>query len=43
MKAREARRLRELEQEKTRIKKLLAEAHLDRNILQPALNHLGNE
>lgn len=43
MKASEARRLKELEQENARLKKLLAEAHLDRDILQSALNHLGNE
>ena len=43
MKASEARRLKELEQENARLKKLLAEAHLDRDILKSALNHLGNE
>lgn len=43
MKASEARRLKELEQENARLKKLLAEAHLDRDILKSALDHLGNE
>ena len=42
MKASEARRLKELEQENGRLKKLLAEAHLDKDILQSALDHLGN-
>lgn len=43
MKASEARRLKELELENGRLKKLLAEAHLDRDILKSALDHLGNE
>jgi putative transposase len=43
MKASEAKRLKELEQENARLKKLLAEAHLDRDILKSALDHLGNE
>lgn len=43
MKAQEAKRLKELEQENTRLKKLLAEAHLDKDILKSALEHLGNE
>lgn len=42
MKASEARRLKELEQENGRLKKLLAEAHLDNDILKSALDHLGN-
>ena len=37
MKAEEARRLKELEQENARLKKLLAEAELDKEILQEAL------
>ena len=43
MKASEAKRLKELEQENGRLKKLLAEAHLDNDILKGALDHLGNE
>jgi len=43
MKAREARRLKELEQENARLKKLLADAHLDNDILKCALDHLGKE
>lgn len=43
MKAREAKRLKELEQENARLKKLLADAHLDNDILKCALDHLGNE
>jgi transposase-like protein len=42
MKTSEARRLKELEQENGRLKKLLAEAHLDNDILKSALDHLGN-
>jgi len=42
MKAEEARRLKELEQENARLKKLLADAHLDNDILKSALDHLGN-
>ena len=42
MKAQEARRLKELEQENARLKKLLADAHLDKDILKSALDHLGN-
>jgi putative transposase len=42
MKASEARRLKELEQENARLKKLLADAHLDNDILKSALDHLGN-
>ena len=41
MKAREAKRLKELEQENARLKKLLADAHLDNDILKCALDHLG--
>jgi len=41
MKAEEARRLKELEQENARLKKLLADAHLDKDILKCALDHLG--
>jgi len=41
MKAEEARRLKELEQENARLKKLLADAHLDNDILKSALDHLG--
>jgi len=37
MKSSEAKRLKELEQENARLKKLLAEAHLDRDILKVAL------
>ena len=43
MKASEARRLKELEQENARLKRLLADAHLDNDILKSALDHLGNE
>lgn len=43
MKAQEARRLKELEQENARLKKLLADAHLDNDILKCALDHLGKE
>ena len=41
MKASEAKRLRELEQENARLKKLLADAHLDNDILKSALDYLG--
>lgn len=43
MKASEAKRLKELEHENARLKKLLADAHLDNDILKSALDHLGNE
>jgi len=43
MKASEAKRLKELEQENARLKRLLADAHLDKDILKSALEHLGNE
>ena len=42
MKASEAKRLKELEQENARLKRLLADAHLDKDILKSALDHLGN-
>ena len=42
MKAAEAKRLKELEQENARLKKLLADAYLDKDILKSALDHLGN-
>jgi transposase-like protein len=41
MKAEAARRLKELEQENARLKKLLADAHLDNDILKSAVDHLG--
>jgi len=41
MKAEEARRLKELEQENARLKRLLADAELDKAILKEALDHLG--
>lgn len=41
MKAEEAKRLKELEQENARLKKLLAESELDKAILKEALDHLG--
>lgn len=41
MKASEAKRLKELEQENARLKKLLAERDLDVDILKSALDHLG--
>ena len=41
MKASEAKRLKELETENARLKKLLADAHLDNDILKCALDHLG--
>lgn len=43
MKASEAKRLKDLELENARLKKLLADAHLDKDILKCALDHLGNE
>jgi transposase-like protein len=43
MKAKDAKRLKELEQENARLKKLLADAHLDNDILRSALDHLGKE
>ena len=42
MKVSQAKRLKELEQENARLKKLLADAHLDNDILKSALDHLGN-
>ena len=41
MKAEEARRLKELETENARLKKLLADAELDKAILKEAIAHLG--
>lgn len=41
MKAQEARRLKELETENTRLKRLLADAELDKAILKEAMNFLG--
>ena len=41
MKAAEARRLKELEIENTRLKKLLADAELDKAILKEAIDFLG--
>ena len=38
MKSSEAKRLKELEQENARLKRLLADAHLDNDILQAALD-----
>lgn len=43
LKLEQAKRLKELEQENARLKKLLADAHLDKDILKSALEHLGNE
>lgn len=42
MRATEARRLKELEQENARLKKLLAERDLDVDMLKSALDHLGS-
>ena len=41
-KASEVKRLKKLEQKNALLNKLLAEAHLDNNILKSALDHLGN-
>ena len=41
MKAQEARRLKELEVENARLKRLLADAELDKAILKETINHLG--
>jgi len=41
MKATEAKRLKELEQENGRLKRLLADAELDKAILKEAIDHLG--
>jgi putative transposase len=43
MKAEEARRLKELERENARLKKLVADLSLDKAILREALDHLGND
>ena len=40
MKAEEARRLKELEQENARLKRLLADAELDKAILKEAIEHM---
>lgn len=42
MKAESAQRLRELEQENARLKRLLADAELDKSILKEAVDFLGN-
>ena len=42
MKAGEAKRLKELEQENARLKKAVAELTLDKQILKETLDHLGN-
>ena len=41
MKAEEAKRLKELESENVRLKRLLADAELDKAILREAIDHLG--
>lgn len=41
MKAQEAKRLKELETENSRLKRLLADAELDKAILKEAIDHLG--
>ena len=43
MKSSEAKRLKALEQENGRLKKLLAEAELDKDILKTAMDYLGND
>jgi len=43
MKSSEAKRLKDLEQENARLKRLLADAHLDKDILKSALDFLGKE
>ncbi len=42
MKAESVKRLKELEQENTRLKRLLADAELDKSILKEAVDFLGN-
>jgi transposase-like protein len=42
MRSGEAKRLKDLEQENARLKKLVAELSLDKAILKEALDHLGN-
>ena len=42
MKAESAKRLKELEQENARLKRLLADAELDKSILKEAVDFLGN-
>ncbi len=43
MKAKEAKRLKVLEQENTQLKKLVADLSLDKQILKDALDYLGKE
>ena len=43
MKAKEAKRLKELEQENVRLKKLVADLSLDKQILKDAIDYLGKE
>lgn len=43
MKATEAKRLKDLEAENSRLKKLVADLSLDQQILKEALDYLGNE
>lgn len=43
MKASEAKRLKELEQENARLKKLVADLSLDKQILKEAIDYLGND
>ena len=43
MKAEQAKRLKELEQENARLKKLVADLSLDKAILKEAIDHLGND
>ena len=42
MRSGEAKRLKDLEQENARLKKLVADLSLDKAILKEALDHLGN-
>lgn len=43
MKAEQAKRLKALEQENARLKKLVADLSLDKAILKEAIDHLGND
>lgn len=43
MKAKEAKRLKDLEQENTQLKKLVADLSLDKQILKDAIDFLGKE
>lgn len=43
MKASEAKRLKDLEQENARLKKLVADLSLDKQILKEAIDYLGND